>query len=418
MPMRLHAALAVAAAIAFSACGGNGEPAALITPSPAASATPTREAPPLPDKPADFGDLPAAIAQYLTDGGGSADCLQALLEAWEMPADGTTHCATADLDGDGRDEYVVRIAREAEAPASQNGLEGTVAVFDEDGGAYAAAFRLEDLKDGSQPVFPMEKDRVPDPAIVGVQDVDENGTEEAALTSTQCGAHTCHVTLCLVASSAGAYASLIESPAGASCISAPSAEDQVRFEDADGDGVSDLLFREGLTGSVGAGPQRESLHTYRWNGERYALAGTEYESSNLRYFKARDADDALAGGDYETAIKLYREAANSPDLVEAEFGEPTELRSYARFRIGLALAQKGDSAAALTALDEAIAAEPDALHSQLAARFRQGYAKVKHVSPGCAAARDFVQANLAAFAALWDYGYANPEFDPDALCPF
>jgi hypothetical protein len=402
--------------MAFSACGGNGEPAVLITPSPAASPTPTREAPPLPDKPADFGDLPAAIAQYLSEGGGSADCLQALFEAWQMPADGTTPCAAADLDGDGQDEYAVRIAREAEAPASPQGLEGTVVVFDEDGGAYAAVFRLEDLQDAL--LLPMTEGLLSDPAILAAKDVNGDGRAEAALTSTQCGAHTCSVTLCLVASSAGSYASLIESPAGSSCIGAPSAEDQVRFEDADGDGVSDLLFREGLTGSVGAGPQRESLHTYRWNGERYALAGTEYESSNLRYFKARDADDALAGGDYEAAIKLYREAANSPDLVEAEFGEPTELRSYARFRIGLALAQKGDSAATLTALDEAIAAEPDALHSQLAARFRQGYAKVKHVSPGCAAARDFVQANLAAFAALWDYGYANPEFDPDALCPF
>jgi len=133
----------------------------------------------------------------------------------------------------------------------------------------------------------------------------------------------------------------------------------------------------------------------------------------------RDADEALAAGDYQTAIKLYREAVNSPDLLDAEsFGDAVELLSYARFRIGLALAQKGDSAAALTALDEAVAAEPDALHSQMAARFRQGYAKVKHTSPGCAAARDFVQANLDAFAALWDYGYANPEFDPDALCPF
>src|SRR3990172_134225 len=209
MPMRWLAALAVAAAMAFSACGGNGEPAALITPSPAASPTPTGEAPPLPNKPADFGDLPAAIAQYLTAGGGSADCLQALFEAWQMPADGTTPCATADLDGDGQGEYVVRIAREAEAPASPNGLGGTVLVFDVDGGAYAAAFRLEELTDGSQPVFPMENDRVPDPAILSVEDVNGDGRAEAALTSSQCGAHTCNVTLCLVASSAGAYASLI-----------------------------------------------------------------------------------------------------------------------------------------------------------------------------------------------------------------
>src|SRR3990170_9134586 len=166
MPMRWLAALAVAAVMALSACGGNGEPAALITPSPAASPTPTGEAPPLPDKPSDFGDLPAAIAQYLTEGGGSADCLQALFEAWQMPADGTTPCATADLDGDGRAEYVVRIAREAEAPASPNGLEGTVLVFDEDGGAYAAVFRLEDLQDAL--LLPVAEGPPSDPPLPGV----------------------------------------------------------------------------------------------------------------------------------------------------------------------------------------------------------------------------------------------------------
>jgi hypothetical protein len=100
------------------------------------------------------------------------------------------------------------------------------------------------------------------------------------------------------------------------------------------------------------------------------------------------------------------------------FGNPAELRAYARFRIGLVRAVQGDISGALAAVDAVIAADPDALHSQMAATFRQGYAKAKHVSAGCTAARDFVQSNQGAFAALWDYGYANPVFDPDALCSF
>jgi tetratricopeptide (TPR) repeat protein len=138
----------------------------------------------------------------------------------------------------------------------------------------------------------------------------------------------------------------------------------------------------------------------------------------LRYFEVRDADDAFTEGDYQTALALYREAAESSALQDAEgFSDPAELRAYARFRIGLVKAIQGDADGALAAVDSAIAANPNALHSQMAAQFRLGYKKVKHVSAGCAAARDFIHGHLDAFTGLWDYGYANPTFQPDALCP-
>ncbi len=148
------------------------------------------------------------------------------------------------------------------------------------------------------------------------------------------------------------------------------------------------------------------------------LAVTEYDPSELRYFKVRDADDAFADGDYERAIALYQEAIDSSQSQDVDYpGDPAELIAYARFRIGLVMAVQGDTDGALAALDAAIAADPEALHSQLSAQFRQGYARVGHVSAGCADARDFVDGNLDAFSALWDYGYANPIFRPEALCP-
>jgi hypothetical protein len=414
LPALLLAALALA-------CGGNGEQPTVSVPpapSPEASPSPTATAVPLPAMPSSFGEIPAAIADYLTQADGSSDCLAKLFAAWDMPSDGTTQCAAADMDGDGEDEYVVRVAQSAEAATSPEGVAGTVIVFDDEAGAYVGVFRLEDLTDASgQPVFPAEG-RIPDPAIFGVDDYNGDGRAEAALTSSECGASTCSLTLCLVASTDGAYANVIQSSEGGGCVSAPVADNQVRFEDVDGDGVSELLFREGLIGSVGAGPQRESVRTYRWDGEHYVLDSTEYAPSDLRYFKVRDADDAFTRGDYQTAISLYQEAAESSSLKEVDgFGDPAELKAYARFRIGLVKAVQGDEAGALAAVDAAIAADPNALHSQMAAQFRLGYKKVKHVSAGCSAARDFVQGHLNAFTALWDYGYANPTFQPAALCP-
>ena len=37
---------------------------------------------------------------------------------------------------------------------------------------------------------------------------------------------------------------------------------------------------------------------------------------------------------------------------------------------------------------------------------------------GCAAVRDDIAANLAEYQAFWDFGYGNPPFDADAICPF
>jgi hypothetical protein len=29
-----------------------------------------------------------------------------------------------------------------------------------------------------------------------------------------------------------------------------------------------------------------------------------------------------------------------------------------------------------------------------------------------------VQSNLAEYTAFWDFGYGNPPFDPNTVCPF
>ncbi len=375
-------------------------------PTPAPSPSPS-DSPSLPAKPSEFQAFPAAIADHLTQAGGSPDCLAELFEAWDMPSDGTTPCVAADLDGDGEDEYVVRLAREFEGR-----LAGDINIFDDLGLGYEIVFSLAAFDDFA------DVDLLK-PVIFEVRDLNADSRAEAFFTTSVCGAHTCSLTVYVIGHEGGEYIPILDAGGREDgAITLPVTEEQVRLVDVDGDGVAEILLREGLIGSVGAGPQREATRTYRWDGRRYVLAGTEYDPSDLRYFTVRDADDAFANGDYERAITLYREAVDSSQLQDVDYlGNPAELIAYARFRISLAMAVRGDTDGALASLDAAVAADPEALHSQLTARFRQGYAKVRHVSAGCGAARDFVEGNLDAFSALWAYGYANPEFRPEALCP-
>jgi hypothetical protein len=402
--------------VAVIACGDeDAQPVVRISPEPSSEVSPTATPVSLPEKPSSIDEFPATIADYLTQAGGSPDCLAELFEAWEVPSDGTMPCVAADLDGDGEDEYVVRIAREGqpEDGALEGWLAGTIAIFDRDIGTYGVVFSLADVDAPASVDFLQ-------PVIYAVDDLNGDGRHEVLLTTSTCGAHTCNLAVYLLGYEGGEYIILLrpsaQEPEGVVVV--PVTDDQLRVEDLDGDGIDELLLREGLIGSVGAGPQREAVRNYRWDGRRYTLANVEFAPSDLRYFKVRDADDALTGGDAEAAAALYREAVESAGLQDVDFGDPAELIAYARFRIGLTEAILEDKAAALAALDAAVAADPVALHSELATRFRQGYTKVGHVSAGCAAARDFVRANREAFAQLWDYGYANPEFDPDFLCPF
>ncbi|MBI1885835.1 MAG: hypothetical protein HYS09_05940 [Chloroflexi bacterium] len=401
----LYAALATAALAFAAGCAGGGGPSPTASPSQSPTPPPTT-APPVPARPAAFDAYPAAVADYLTAAGGSSSCLDELFAAWDLPSDGTPSCVAADVDGDDEDEYVVRFTREAEDAAPPGSLAGRIVVFDATDGGYSVVYELANATN---------------PVIFAVDDFNANGPADAALTTEDCGAHTCFLALHLVGVEVDRYVLLVRpserDPEGV--ISAPVAENQVRFEDTDGDGVPELLFREGVIGSAGAGPQRESVRTYKWDGRRFTFASLEYEPSDLRYFKVRDADEVFAKGDYTGALALYREALDNPALQDAEgIGDPAELLAYVRFRIGLAQAALGNKADALAALDDAIAAAPETLHGKMTVRFRQGYAKVGVVASGCIAARDFIAGHLEGFANAWDYGYANPEFDAEAVCPF
>jgi len=366
----------------------------------------------------------AGVADYLTANGGSTDCLAGLFAEWDMPSDGTPSCVAADLDGDGENEYVVRLVRK---PAGGEGsnyfpdwLLGKILIFDRTGGGFSPVF---DLKDFGPTRY--EERLSENPVIYSVTDVNRDARPEVFLTTSECGAHTCHLYVYAVAYRSGLYVSIVADSASGPSILVPMADNQLRIEDIDGDGTMELLLRQGLIASAGAGPQREATRRYKWDGKVFALASVEYDAANYQgyslYYLNRDADDAFTRREYSGAAALYLEALDQPDLPAFYTpGNSGELRAYARFRIGLSLAAMGDGPSALAALDRTVAADPAALHSLLAQRFRDAYAPASDLVAGCAGALTFVDENADAFARLWNYGYANP--NPGAeklpLCPF
>jgi hypothetical protein len=203
--------------------------------------------------------------------------------------------------------------------------------------------------------------------------------------------------------------------------------------DLDADGIQEIRIPAGTISSVGAGPQRDRVLTYDWDGTSYVVTNTRYAASDYLYFAVVDADAAYAAGNPASAVSLYRKAAEDTSLKDwkEELGtgarDRDELVPYARFRLYLTemtLLPTTDVDTALTLVGsiEALVQEyPNSLHAQAAERFgttyRQQNTPQAGFTAGCVAFTSFLEEHRSEFDAAWDYGYANPKPEPDQLCP-
>ncbi|UCH86758.1 MAG: hypothetical protein JSU97_09650 [Dehalococcoidia bacterium] len=395
-------------------------PTATLVPSPTVVATPTVVA--APSQPGDFADYPAAIAGHLTVAGGSSSCLAELFAAWDMPTavpgwaeeSGSVDCAAGDLDGDGEDEYLLRITNPV---VTDVWPDADVLIFDRGAAGYEVAFQSSETL-GTVPPW--------QPVILGVRDFNGDGKLEASFTADSCGAHTCWTSVYILAWDGQQYVDIIDGEVGV-----PWAQG-IRFVDVEGDGIEELYVAAGQIGSIGAGPQRDSKLTYAWDGIYYVLVETEIEPSESLYFAVVDGDEAYAAGDLETAMQLYNKAINDDALWDwkEDFSGVSgrdELIPYAQFRLRLAqlVSLPPDGEAAVQDLVDSIAALagqfPGSLNAQAAAQFAavypDGQVSPQALATGCAAFLAYVESNRLDFDDIWYYGYANPELVPERLCP-
>ncbi|MBI5289755.1 MAG: hypothetical protein HY873_12355 [Chloroflexi bacterium] len=379
-----------------------------LTPTSVAEAQPTASVPP-PERPASFDAYAETIASYLSESPGAAsDCLADVLGAWAMPlvetADG---CLAGNADDDPDSELLLVISSPLEPPSATSDTRYRIVVLDTSAAGYGVAFQSESF----EAVPPGTTVLAP---LLAVEDLNGDGTGEFAYKTGYCGASACFDTAFIYTGSVAGY-DLISPRDGIGV-----GEGSFEFRDTDGDGSQELLASGGISGSVGAGPQRSRTETWAWDGSLYALRSTEPGPSPYLYHHIADADAVLAAGNYALAEQMYLLAlldgtleAYYPDRHELE-----ELRSYGLFRAALAhLLSGGDAETATGYLNSAREGE-QTLHAQLAASFQAGFAAKSEVSVGCAAVRDDLRANEPEYAAFWDFGYANPAFNAATFCPF
>jgi hypothetical protein len=368
--------------------------AAAAEPTETPSVTPTPV--PFPPRPEDFADLPIAIIGYLKDSQGDEDGLREMLKDWGALRN-VTDLLRVDVDDDRQGELLLIMVD----PIQEYGINrpGDLLVVDTHGQEYRLAYRAsEDLV-------------IMDPSILDVDDINGDGHTELAFTSTSCGAHTCFTAVYIIASGAGMYNDLTGGGIEMSYA-------EIYFSDSDGDGTPELVMYGGTIGSVGAGPQRARTEVYRWDGAAYTLSETIYDPSNYLYFKVLDANQALLDGEYERAATLYGEAIENSDLdIWMEEREREELTAFARYRLSLTYLILGETGEAQLARDELLAQQPGHIYAQVVRVLWDTYVIDGDLRAACEAVGSFAAAHPETAAVLADYGYSNPTFTTEEVCP-
>jgi hypothetical protein len=404
----LLVALLIAAACDGGSGGDNDTPTPDASPTPAATSTPV----PIPVRPAAFEDYAPAIAAYLSAdparGEGDA-CLNELYATWEMSYfSGGRSCRNGNADADADDELAAVLV-ETRGDACVEPVRYRVAIFDREGGEVGVAHQTDVATMTCATTNWLGN------VVVAIADISGDGTGDLAYQEYSCGASTCVTSVHVITGGATGYRAL--TPVEGASIETPL---DVRFEDPDGDGVQSLLLHGGDVQSAGAGPQRPRTDVYQWDGTSYRLSSSVPDEATYRYHAVVDANAFFAEPNYREAEQLYLNAVDDAELRawKTDIDERAELSAYALFRAGVAaLMDRDDAATANAHFDRAIAIQPS-LHAQLAGSFKAAYDAGGDVSIACAAVNEDVRANLTEYQAFWDFGYANPPFDPAAVCPF
>jgi len=355
-----------------------------------------------------FDDLtyqkaPEAILAYLNAGGSPDELGQALNQAGI--ANQPVSVQTGDMTGNEKNDLVVSIFD----PGSQLIPPGGALLI------YTCQEGVYDLT-VNQPT-PQGQGG---PHLWYLQDLDADGRADLVYSLATCGAHTCFEDVKILSWEDGSFKERLEGS------SADLPYPVIKVGDPNGNGIYQLEVTGTGIGSVGAGPQRDT--TWAWTYDpgtgMWDKTGESLGPSNYRLHVLQDADTAARQGDYQKALVLYQRVVSDPSLqdwVDPE-KEQAELGAYARFKIMTLYLILGQDDFASTAFQEMKNAYPSNslgyAYVELSDAFRKAYTQGS-IAAGCEAANGYASSHSdQILQPLNSFGYGNPEYTPQDICPF
>lgn len=345
-----------------------------------------------------------AVTDYLNRGGDPEQLADQLMGMGFMPED-TPAIVQPDFDADGWLDLALVLTQPDSKPP-----QGKLFAFGCTGDSY-------------QLLYTTPETTLPDlPIVHRVGDLNPVQGDDLLLGIESCGAHTCQQQMSLLTLMDGSLKDRWAEDT--SDLPSPHLE----IEAQDGASTVIRITAQGVN-SVGAGPYRQFQRAFTWNPtiQQFELAAETTLPSNYRIHVLHDADTAFLQGEYETALEGYRQVREDETLQDwvAPEVERRTLGAYALFRSLVTHLQMDDVASAREALAFGRAAYNQgevgwdfiAMADLLwkAAEVEGGASF--DLATGCAAARNYAVTHPEGTLDSLYYGYTNPSYAPEDLCP-
>lgn len=346
--------------------------------------------------PSDFADYPTAVLNALNSGGG-VEGLQTFLTACN--ATPPTPPITQDLTGDGNDDLILIYPNpNASAPTPVMDL------LILNGGA-------EGFTVGYQARAESEVN------LLGALDLNSDSQNDVAWVETTCGADTCFDTVQVYRWDGTSWRNWT-----ATKITMANAETRLEDQSETGQGL-EIVLTGGEYGNPAAGPQRSRTEVWgSVGGAPYTLLEKSFAASDCLYYTVLDANAAFQNGaadDFVQAETLYTQATTDQTLVACSQreNEVAELQSFSLYRLALIAAYRGQPGVAADLIGTITSTYPGSAYDQVGQSWLSAYGKGGDIGAACAAVTQFAESTPEVVAVLGDYGYANPSFSAEEICP-
>lgn len=346
--------------------------------------------------PPQFDDYPAALEELINGADGPAGVATFLTECGAAVEDGLQ---IADWTGDGQDDVVVLYA-EPEAADAQG--KSDLVVFDSAVTGYTVGYRAKAAGTVQ---------------LLATKDINGDQQPDIVWTDETCGASTCFQTVEVISWTGAQWGDWTDGT-----ISMAYAEVEVKENTPAGQG-NEIILTGGVYGSAGAGPQRSRTEVWASDqGAPYALLSKTYEASQCLYHTVLDANEAFLSAPttgFGRAELLYTQAATDQKLEPC--GERTdelaELRGFSLYRLALVAAYEGKAEVAGDVIASLSATYPDSAYDKIGQTWLTSYQQDQDMAAACQAVTQAADKDAAAVAVLADFGYANPTFTAEEVCP-
>lgn len=381
--------------------------AATPTSLPAPTPGPTPPAPEDLEAPLTFAALEPWLATAWKEGTDPAK-VQAALQAAGWQPSAVQHWRTADLTGDGREEWLVSLIDPNSEPGQVAGPTGQYWIVNGSG----VVFRYDAAASGFYTA----------PITRFVADLTGDGRPDAVLEMTGCGASTCFNNYLVVSAHGGGVRNVVQPVPGAGPT-----EDGIGMSNVTNVHLGEthpetLIVTGGTYGSVGAGITRERTETWGWDGSAIVLQDTLWAPSNYVHHVLYDGNMAFDAGDEQTAVTAYTRVIKDDtleDVMSNTTGESARdaARQFAAFRMALIGLRGLDEVQAYNWQDWLRSHNPDSAITRAADTLLREWSDTQDLDAACTAVTAQLAGETDPTGPLADLGYGNPSLTGKDVCP-